>query len=281
MDANKLLEAIDFYEQGNSMAATARHFNSTPNTLKKLLRERGIHIRTQRESLILENKKRTKSINHDYFSVLTQENAYYLGFLAADGTVRKNRNEIKIGLSSLDKNFLLEFKSKLQTEKDVHIYLTNNGFECAELVFTSAQIKQDLMKYGIVPNKTKKGLNLDLIPGEFKLAFIKGFFDGDGSFSYNKNTKQGKMRFTSYTREILKQIAEYLDLQGRIYSDKRREQLFSLEFSTLPSIEILNKFYALDTPCLKRKKDKYDEFIQLRNNNPRDRNSSDEDEKLC
>lgn len=263
------------------MAATARHFNSTPNTLKKLFQKKGIHIRNQKESLILKNKKRTKPINHNYFSVLTQENAYYLGFLAADGTIRKDRNEIKIGLSSLDKDFLLELKSKLQTEKDIHIYLTNNGFECAELVFSSAQIKQDLMKYGIVPNKTKKGLNLDLIPSTFKLAFIKGFFDGDGSFSYNKNTRQGKVCFTSHTKKILEQIIEYLGLQGYIYSNKRRGQLFSLEFSTLSSIEILNKFYTLSTPYLKRKKDKYDEFIQLRNNNPRDRNSSDEDEKLC
>lgn len=281
MDTTMLPAAIDFYEQGNSMAVTARQFHSTPNTLKKLFQARGVHIRDQRESLILENKKRAKPINHNYFSTLTQENAYYLGFLAADGTVRKDRNEIKVGLSSVDKDFLVEFKDKLQAERDIHVYSTNNGFECAELVFTSAQIKQDVMQYGVVPNKTVKGLDLNLIPPEFKLAFIKGFFDGDGSFSYDKHTKQGKVRFTSYTKEILEQIIEYLNLQGYIYPDKRREQLFSLEFSTLPSIEILNRFYALDTPCLKRKKDKYDEFIQLRDSNPRDRNSSDEDEKLC
>lgn len=280
MDTNALLEAIDFYEQGNSMAATAKHFHSTPKNLKRLFQTHNIHIRNQKEALILENKKKAKPINHEYFSVLTQENAYYLGFLAANGTVRKNRNEIKIGLSSVDKDFLIEFKNKLRAEKNIHIYLTNNGFECAELVFSSAQIKQDVMKYGVVPNKSKKGLNLDLIPSEFKLAFIKGFFDGDGSFSYNKYTKQGKLCFTSYTKEILKQIAKFLDLQGGIYLSKR-QQLYSLEFSTLPSIEILNKFYSLDTPCLKRKKDKYNKFIQLRNNNPRDRNSSDEDEKLC
>ena len=264
MDIRLLQDAIDFYSQGNSMAMTAKQFHSTPGTLKKLFRAKNIHIRSQHEQCILENIKRTKGINHQYFQKLTQENAYYLGFFAADATVRKNRNEIKIGLSSVDKDFLEGIRKNMNIEKTIHIYQTSKGFECAELSFSSLQIKLDLSKYGIVPNKTFKGINLNLIPDEFKLAFIKGFFDGDGSISFNKNTKQGKVTFTSYTKDILNEIQDYFNIKGNIYTDKRRSQLYSLEFSTLPSLNILKLFYNLNTPYLPRKKEKYDEWIKIR-----------------
>lgn len=263
MNIELLQKAIDFYNNGNSMAKTAKIFHSTPNTLKKLFNEKNIYIRNQKEQLILENIKRTKAINHNYFSVLNNENSYYIGFLAADGTIRKDRNEIKIGLSSVDKEFLQDFKEKIKTEKEIHTYMTSNGFECSELSFSSLQMKLDLMNYGIVPNKTVIGLNLNLIPKQYQLAFIKGFFDGDGSVVFNKNTKQIKVSFVSHTKEILEQINNFFNKQGYIYQDNRKI-LYSLEFSTLPSLKILKNFYKLNTPCLKRKYEKYQEILILR-----------------
>lgn len=279
MNIEMLSQAIDFYNEGNSMAKTAREFHSSPNTLKKLFKEQGVKIRGQKEQLILENIKRTKQIDHYFFNTLNQINSYYLGFFAADATVRKDRNEIKIGLSSIDKDFLIELKEYLKSEKEVKIYITNNGFECCEFCFSSAQIKQDLAKYNIVPNKTYKGLMLSLIPDEFKLSFIKGFFDGDGSFVYNKETKQCKVSFVSHTRDILEDIKNYFN-SGNIYQDKRTG-VYSLEFSTHPSIEIMNKFYNISTPCLKRKHQKYLDYLELRNNFPRDKAPLTKDEKLC
>lgn len=279
MDINKLQLAIDFYNEGNSMSKTCKEFHSTPNTLKKLFKEKNVKIRNQREQLILENIRRTKQINHYFFTTLDKVNTYYLGFFAADATIRKDRNEIKIGLSSIDKDFLSELKEQLNTEKEIKTYITNNGFECCELSFSSAQIKQDLAKYYIVPNKTYLGLKLDVIPEDLKLAFIKGFFDGDGSFTYDKNTKQCKVSFTSHTKEILEDIKNYFK-HGNIYQDKRNK-VYSLEFSTIPSMLIMDNFYKIDTPCLKRKYQKYIEYLKLRNNSPRDKAPLIEDEKIC
>lgn len=280
MNIKLLNDAIDFYKDGNSMAATARKFHSTPGTLKKLFKKNNIHIRGQQEQLILENKKRAKPINHDYFTVLNNVNSYYLGFLAADGTVRKNRNEIKVALSSVDKPFLEKMSKDLgQQDNNLHDYITNNGFTCTELRFSSLKIKEDISKYGIVPNKTYKGLSLDLIPKEYQLPFIKGFFDGDGCFSYNKMTKQAKLSFTSHLPKILEQIKDYFN-DGSVYQDKRT-LTYSLEFSTIPSLLIMEQFYALDTPCLERKKQKYLEFLKLRYKTHETGTPQKEDEKLC
>ena len=255
-------DLIDFYMQGNSLNKTSNTFNITPYKLKKIFQENNIVIRSQKEQLVIENIKRTKQINHNYFEKLNNINCYYLGFLYADGTVRKNRKEIKICLSSIDYDFLQKFKEDLQIEKNVVIRNTSNGFEVCELSFSSLKIKMDISNYGIVPNKTYIDNSLNKIPEEYKLAFIKGYFDGDGSFSFNKNTKQCKLVFTSHTKTILEDIKEYFG-NGNIYKDSRNGT-YSLEFSTLPSLAIMKKFYELQTPCLSRKKDKYLEALKLR-----------------
>lgn len=282
MDTRLLQDAIDFYNQGNSMNSTAKQFHSTPGTLKKLFIQNNVYIRSQKEQLILENMKRAKKINHNFFNELNLKNSYYLGFLAADGTVRSNRNEIKIGLSSIDLQFLEQFQDDLESERSIHNYQTNNGFNVSELIFSSAKIKEDIGKYGIVPNKTYIGLNLNLIPQQYKLSYIKGFYDGDGSVVYNKNTNQVKLTFCSYTKTILEQINDYFGKIGYIYEKKSSKNIaYELDFSTMPSLNILKRFYEIDTPCLKRKYQKYLNILKLRQYYPRDRSSSDEDEKLC
>ena len=259
MNVNKL---IDFYNQGNSLKKTSIVFKISLPKLKKILKENKIYLRTQKEQLIIENIKRTKNINHYYFDNLNEINCYYLGFLYADGTVRKDRNEIKISLSSIDLNFLKEFKKNLNIENEIHIRQTAKGFEVCELTLSSLKIKQDIAKYGIVPNKTYIESSLSVIPTEFRLAFIKGYFDGDGSFSFNKNTRQCKITFTSYTKKMLEDIKNYFG-NGNIYQDKRNK-IYSLEISTLPSLNIMKNFYEINTPYLCRKKEKYLEALKLR-----------------
>ena len=257
-------EIIKFYLEGNSIAATGRKFNLTPYKTKKLLIENNIQIRTRHEQAILENMQRGKAINHNYFDVLTLENVYYLGFLAADGTVRPHRNEIKVGLSSIDKDFLIEFKTNLKSEREIKDYTTANGFKVSELLFSSQKIKEELLKYSIVPNKTELGVSFKNIPENFKLAFIKGFFDGDGCFTYNHHTKQCSVKFTSHTKGILEEINAYFDNKGKYYQKKYNGICYDLSFSTLPSIEIMKKFYEIDTPCLIRKKEKFNDYLNLR-----------------
>ena len=255
-------EIIQTYTDGASLAEISRKSGLSVYKIKKLLKQYNIKIRTRFEQTVYSNMKRGKRINHNYFDILTEENTYYLGFLAADGCVRPNRNEIKIGLSSIDKEWLEEFREKLQSERTIKDYITTKGFQVSELLFSSLKIKTELAKYSIVPNKTYKGITMANIPDSLKLAFIKGYFDGDGSFSINKNTKQCKMSITSHTKKILEEINIYFNNIGYIYHHNNNDYI--LEFSTIPSLNIMKQFYKLKTPYLKRKKEKYDEAILLR-----------------
>lgn len=255
-------DIIKEYANGASLAELSRKSKMSVYKIKQLLNKNNITIRSRFEQAVYTNMSRGKKINHNYFDKLNNEKSYYLGFLAADGCVRPNRNEIKIGLSSIDRKWLEEFRNKLQSERTIKDYTTSKGFQVSELLFSSLKIKTELAKYSIIPNKTYIGITMKNIPNEYKLAFIKGYFDGDGSFSYNKNTKQCKIQIVSNTKGILKEINDFLNNQGNIYSHNKNN--YSLEFSTLPSLNIMKQFYDLDTPYLERKKEKYQEALLIR-----------------
>lgn len=247
-------EIINFYEQGNSMAACARKFSTYPEKIKKILLKNNIHVRNRSEQLVIENQRRGYKINHNYFDELDNTKVYWLGFLAADGTVRKNTNEIKIGLQKNDEQLLKDFKQCLQSEAPLHYYLANNKYEVVEFRFSSSNIKTKLAQYSIVPNKTYIGITMKNIPDKYKLSFIKGFFDGDGSYSC------GKVKFTSHTKEILEEIQQVISQKTYLYYSEKRN-VYSLEMSTIPSIDFLKTIYSIETPCLKRKYNKYLEAI--------------------
>ena len=251
----------NYYSAQHSLKQTSNHFKISIYMVKKALRETGTPIRSRKEQNIITNMNRTMKVNEDYFDLLNAENVYYLGFLAADGCVHPNRNEIKIGLSSIDEDWMITFKQDLGIERDIKKYLTTKGFEVVEICFSSAKIKEALAKYDIVPNKTFKEISIKNIPDNLKIHYIRGFFDGDGSFSWNKNTRQGMVKIVSHKENILKEIQSIMG--GTIYHFKDRN-LYSLEYSTLPSIDFLNKIYQNDSRCLVRKKLKYYEFLNFR-----------------
>ena len=113
--------------------------------VRRDLLENKIHIRSRSEAAIVSNiQRRQFNVDDNYFSTENSNMAYLLGFLASDGTVDKKNNRIKIGLSSIDKEFLVNIKEELKYEGDILAYISSNGLSISELTFTSRQIKNDL-----------------------------------------------------------------------------------------------------------------------------------------
>jgi hypothetical protein len=70
------------YLQGEGSYALAREFGVAGFTVSRLLNQRGIKRRFGSEA------HRTHSANHSFFNTIdTEEKAYWLGFLAADGCI--------------------------------------------------------------------------------------------------------------------------------------------------------------------------------------------------
>lgn len=115
--------------------------------------------------------------------------AYVIGFLAADGCISKNENMISLELKSTDIEVLEKINKVLKNERPIYIstrYDKIKPLETGKIYFFNAKMKNDLAKFNIIPNKTYD-INFDypnLLNSQFYSAYIRGYFDGDGSIHY-------------------------------------------------------------------------------------------------
>lgn len=239
-------------------------FGFSKNLTKRILIENGVKIRNNSEA------HRKYSLNEEYFNIESSNMAYILGFIAADGSVREKTNEVKITLSSIDKELLEKIRKELNSGRPLREYEDNNGYSKVDLGFTSPVIKQKLKEYGIIPNKTL------LLKPPYKLEekyipdYIRGYFDGDGSISKTGYHNNGlEFRIVSASKEILEFFEDYFhnkynQSKTHIHSRKKepnRLQLFDLRYSTNFTKELYNILYTPNSLCLKRKKDKYEQLL--------------------
>lgn len=246
---------------------------SNPNIVKNILKKYNIHIRTQQEAAILSNKNRASHKKEDYFSTQNSNMAWLLGFLAADGSIRKNENKIKIGLSIKDKEILEKIKKELELETSIKEYTNSQGYDCCTLQWTCEQHKKDLAKYNIVPEKTfvlkpPYELNKDLW-----IDYIRGYFDGDGSINLIPNSNgrgNGNLRWQvcSATKEILEFILQVFEEQYNIpkvniYERQGLHTLYYIQYSSIATRKIYSILYTQNSLFLERKKKHFEDILQI------------------
>lgn len=122
--------------------------------------------------------------DRDFFSNIdTEEKAYWLGFIAADGNVSKTMKNMRINLNIRDKEHLEKFRQSICGNQPIKENIRGKNYS-VYIDMNSKKICEDLQKYGITPNKS---LTLDvafnLIPQALIHHFIRGYFDGDGSIN--------------------------------------------------------------------------------------------------
>lgn len=195
--------------------------------------------------------------------------AWLLGFLASDGTISLNKNLIKIGLSSKDREILEKIKEELQIENKITDYTTNKGFEVSELSWTCSQHKSDLSQYGIIPQKTFLLTPPIKLEKQFYLDYLRGYFDGDGSISKNSANNALVFSIGSGTQPIIQWIIDFLCDEYNIPKvniqvDKRgKNNYYYFQYSTNSTKKIFNLLYKnINTLKLERKYNKFKELIK-------------------
>lgn len=131
------------------------------------------------------------------------ENAYWLGFIAADGCVRKTKGgsyEFVLRLASCDKDHLLKLKRLLQSEHPIVTGLSASSKEARKIYpyhslrIVSRQFVQALISAGVPPNKAFR-VTFPPLPPELLRHFMRGYFDGDGCWHVHR----GNLVFTITT----------------------------------------------------------------------------------
>lgn len=213
----------------------------------------------------------------DYFNVIdSADKAYWLGFIIADGYVCYNSDKrsyyLGIELSAKDTDHLVKFRQSIDADNKI-VYRTRileNGANCqmASIRIYSKQMVEDLAQYGVVPSKTYC-LEKVIVPDEYLWDYIRGYFDGDGSFSVRSiQTSSGRvidyghLSFIGHSKDFMDNVKDLLITEGidsNIYYDNGNWTIH------IRKAECVRRFYDLiynaqDSIKLERKYNKFYSF---------------------
>ncbi len=164
----KKCQMIAAYKQGEGTIAIAKRFHLRHESVTSMLQEQGITIRKPTQFA------RTHACNHTYFhSIDTEEQAYWLGFLTADGCITTG-NRITVHLGIIDCSHLYKLKDALQATQKV----STNNHSCS-FAICSPEMAKDLAMHGILPKKTFSTRPGQVAP-EITRHYWRGIIDGDG-----------------------------------------------------------------------------------------------------
>ncbi len=150
-----------------------------------------------------------------FSSIKTEEDAYWLGFIYADGYV-SDQNNFEVSLKLSDKKHLEKLKEYLELKLPIY----TDDYRC-RLIYKNSYLVNNLKKLSITP---RKSLTLKFPYGimskELYRHFIRGYFDGDGSVSFYK-IKSKKLKILSLsllgTKSFLDGVRKYSPIQFSKY----------------------------------------------------------------
>ena len=203
--------------------------------------------------------------NKKFFNKIdTEEKAYWAGFIAADGNIRKDFLKMRIELNIRDYSHLEKFKKSIEGNNPIKEAIRPNNHSCY-IDVNYKEFCSALNELGITPKKSLTlQIKFELIPRELRNHFIRGYFDGDGSINKyqrgNKEKPEWEISFIS-SKFFLEQILKELNKEKKLYSCGNN---FRISFKAKQDIkDIINYLYNNATIYMNRKKEKANEFKAL------------------
>jgi hypothetical protein len=200
-------------------------------------------------------RKRVYSKSILDFSIIdTQEKAYFVGFAAADGCIVKSKEyedyyRFIISLSIVDYAFLEGLKnliypdSKLREEEKGKMV----RFSIGDVVFC-----KQLMKHGIVPQKTHIVGPPEKLPVALIPHYIRGYFDGDGC-AYIDKRNYLHCSLVGSKKIIMFIHNEFHDIYKNSCKVRKTRNSFVISYGAHTGIEFAAYIYKDATIYLERK----------------------------
>lgn len=219
--------------------------------------------------------------NEDYFeNIDTEEKAYWLGFIAADGCIVKSSNynsyRLYINLGSNDKNHLQKFLNsinasdiKIQNYTSTSGFSNKNGTNTSRIVLNSLKLCRDLSKYNIHERKSYD-IKMPEISCQLMPHYLRGYVDGDGSFYCNYDSKNNRYRYSfeivGGSKMFMEQVQNYLfgkNIKTNIYTRKTNNSIRLMSGSKVEILKIIELLYSNANIYLDRKLNKINEIKNI------------------
>ncbi len=268
----RLLDAYEKEQRG--IVYCSQQLGLSPRQTKNALKEMGVRLRTYQEANTIANQRKAiHTCDKDFFSKQSHDMAWLVGFLAADGCIRKKGNEIKITLARTDKEILERIRVLIQTTAQVKDFTDKQGCECSTLRWTCEQHKKDLAQYHVIPAKTFSLKPPILLGKKYWIDYIRGYFDGDRSVDLIKNSNgRGNVnlgwQLCAATPDVLQWIIDYLASEHGVpkvnilVQQRAKHQLYYFQYSSVATRKIYKVLYGTSsTMFLERKKKHYEDVL--------------------
>jgi len=258
-------------KEGKNLKEIANILNMDEKTFQYRLKKLNIKLKTCRS-------KSWK--NHTFLDEIdSEEKAYMLGFIVADGCIRKEITKQQGITQSLllcnsvdDIEIITLFQKVFYNNENFTTVVFKNKKDQCRFRITSEYLTNILInKYKILPNKTNDFLfefPFEKIPKEFHRDFVRGFFDGDGCICNYSKSNLKRISFVFTSKIFMNQILD-------IFSKEIPELNFSINCKKGKTIDnyyiisgslgkgklndIIDYFYKNATIFLKRKFNKFNE----------------------
>lgn len=258
---------IEDYKSGLSYINISKKYNIAQDTIHRVLLKNKIDIRSAKFHKVDEN----------YFKICdSHEKAYFLGLLMSDGCVLWNRPKTQISqmiiqLTQPDEYILRHFKDCIKYDGELkfidnksnkgHAYKNSYLLSVFNMNFVS-----EILKFGIIPNKSIIHPFFQNIPDEFINSAILGYFDGDGSVYYYNNSRGlavsliSSIEFSNKLKEIL--LNNKIKCSNRIRTTKAGIKMGEIRIKgNNQCLKFYNYIYKSGIKCLTRKKERF-EYIK-------------------
>lgn len=203
-----------------------------------------------------------KNVLRHFEKINTEEKAYWLGFLYADGSVNSKEDKIELGLAEKDLHHIEKFKAFLGINNKISYRESTKSYRMS---FRSQSCKQDLIDKGCIP---KKSLVLQYpteqqVPFYLMKHFIRGYFDGDGWFTNTPDCFQvGLIGTEAFIKGFLDTV-DNINKTNKIFICHRENGIKRYVFGAYQDVlNFLNWIYQDATVYLDRKYEYYLDFIQ-------------------
>lgn len=154
----------------------------------------------------------------NYFNAIdTQDKAYILGLIYADGNISQNMRTLSISLQEQDAYILNQIRDLLGIEKELRLITLHdknqNWSNQYCLSISNKHFAESLIAHGVMPNKSLKIKFPTNLPMDLYRHFLRGYIDGDGSIT--KTPREKRIRFVS-TEDFCMAAKLFIEVQLKI-----------------------------------------------------------------
>lgn len=218
-----------------------------------------------------------------FHTLSTDWHAYWTGFLTADGCVyvneQRNEQRVQLILHIADADHLRNLQQGLKITVPVHLR-PHGQRPIAKITIHDPTLVSVLARWGVVPNKSLIMSWPTHLPSALVPAYIRGYFDGDGTIYHRHRTSQQRSwtetvcRFISGSVPFLEGLQHELNARGiqthAIYRNQKSNAFFLPVSGRRENLLAFSHLlYEGSTICLERKRQIFLEMEDYHAKHPR------------